>query len=95
MVAHWAPFLLERYVAAKSSALTRCLAPEVPEPTNYFGSFFLTTFSHRTTARMAHSHKYFPPKVHQRRARLSEWPRRDVGVHSRTFGLKSRWYVVT
>jgi hypothetical protein len=41
MVVQWAGFLLDRYVAKKSSGLTKCLAPEVPELPNYFGSFFL------------------------------------------------------
>jgi hypothetical protein len=37
----WAGLLLDRYVAPKSSLLAKCLAPEVPELPNYFGSFFL------------------------------------------------------
>jgi len=37
----WAGSLLDRYVAPKCSALVKCLAPEVPELPNYFGSFFL------------------------------------------------------
>jgi hypothetical protein len=41
MVVQWHGFLLDRYVARKSSALAKCLAPEVPEPPDYFGSFFL------------------------------------------------------
>lgn len=45
MVVQWPGFLLDRYVAPKSSALAKCLAPEVPELPDYFGSFFLTTFS--------------------------------------------------
>jgi hypothetical protein len=41
MVVQWDGFLLDRYVARKSSALAKCLAPEVPEPPDYFSSFFL------------------------------------------------------
>ena len=40
MVVQWPGHLLDRYVAPKSSALTKCLAPEVPEAPDYFGSFF-------------------------------------------------------
>jgi hypothetical protein len=45
----WAPFVLDRLVAPKCSELTACLAPELPEPRNYFGSFLLNNvfiFSH-------------------------------------------------
>ena len=37
----WAGFLLDRLVAPKCSVLAKCLAPEVAELPNYFGSFFL------------------------------------------------------
>jgi hypothetical protein len=41
MVVQWAGFQLDCYVAPKSSAVAKCLAPEVPDLPNYFGSFFL------------------------------------------------------
>jgi hypothetical protein len=41
MVVQWDGFVLDRYVAPKSSSLAKCLAPEVPELPDYFGSFFL------------------------------------------------------
>ena len=41
MVGQWAGFQLDLYVAPKSSALAKCLAPEVAEPPDYFSSFFL------------------------------------------------------
>ena len=40
MVVQWPGYLLDRYVAPKSSALAKCLAPEVSELPDYFGSFF-------------------------------------------------------
>ena len=41
MVVQWPGFVLDRYVAPKSSALAKCLAPEVPKLPDYFGPFFL------------------------------------------------------
>lgn len=41
MVVQWPGFVLDQYVAPKSSALAKCLAPEVPKLPDYFGSFFL------------------------------------------------------
>jgi hypothetical protein len=38
---HWAGHLLDAMVAPECSTLTSCDVPELPEPTNYFGSFFL------------------------------------------------------
>ena len=40
MVVQWPAVVLDRYVAPKCSALVNCLAPEVPELHDYFGSFF-------------------------------------------------------
>ena len=37
----WGPYILDRLVAPKCSDLTACLAPDLPEPTNYYGSFYL------------------------------------------------------
>jgi hypothetical protein len=41
MTGQWGPFVLDRLIAPKCSELTACLAPELPEPYNYFGTFFL------------------------------------------------------
>jgi hypothetical protein len=46
----WGGFLLDRYVAPKCSALAKCLAPEVPELPNYFGSYFLNNIFTATTS---------------------------------------------
>jgi hypothetical protein len=37
----WGPYVLDRLVAPKCSDLTACLAPELPEPSNYYASFYL------------------------------------------------------
>ena len=37
----WGPYVLDRLVAPKCSGLTACLAPELPEPSNYYASFYL------------------------------------------------------
>jgi hypothetical protein len=41
----WGPDVLDQLVAPKCSALTRCFAPELPEPPNFFWSFFLNNVS--------------------------------------------------
>ena len=46
----WAGFLLERFIAPKCSALAKCLAPEMPEIPNYFGSFLLNNIFTANTA---------------------------------------------
>ena len=44
MHVQWSPNLLDQLVAPKCSALTSCLAPDLPEPYDYLGSFFLNNF---------------------------------------------------
>jgi hypothetical protein len=50
MIVQWPSYVLDRYVAPKSSALTKCLAPEVPELPDYFGSFFFNNIFTEQTA---------------------------------------------
>lgn len=37
----WGAYVLDRLVAPKCSELTECLAPELPEASNFFASFYL------------------------------------------------------
>jgi hypothetical protein len=41
MTGQWGSFVLDRFIAPKCSELTACLAPELPDPPDYFRSFFL------------------------------------------------------